>query len=166
MVEESDHPPLKSQATFDSYKRIIETRLVPKLGGIRLQALKPIDIEAYYTGLSGLSPSTVQIHHTILHSALKAAVRNGLVTRNVAALVENKGPRKTAGQDVLDHVWSADEAATFLKTAKAAGPQPAAFYRLALDTGARRGELAAVQWRSGPARRQGDDPADVAQEWP
>ncbi len=138
-------PPLKSQATFDSYKRIIETRLVPKLGGTRLQALKPLDIEAYYAGLSGLSPSTVQIHHAILHSALQTAVRNGLVTRNVAALVSNK-PRKTAGQDVLDHVWSADEAATFLKTAKAAGPQPAAFYTLALDTGARRGELAAVQW--------------------
>jgi integrase len=87
----------------------------------------------------------VQIHHAILHSALKAAVRNGLVTRNVAALVSNK-PRNGSGQDILDHVWTADEAATFLKTAKAAGPQPAAFYTLALDAGARRGELAAVRW--------------------
>jgi integrase len=138
-------PPLKSQATFDSYKRIVETQIVPKLGGTRLQALKPLDIEAYYSGLSGLSSSTVQIHHAILHSALKAAVHNGLVTRNVAALVSNK-PRKVAREDVLDHVWTADEAARFLKTAKAAGPQPAAFYTLALDTGARRGELAALQW--------------------
>jgi hypothetical protein len=54
-------------------------------------------------------------------------------------LVSNK-PRKTARQDVHDHVWSADEAETFLKTAKVAGAQPAAFYTLALDTGARRGE--------------------------
>jgi integrase len=138
-------PPLKSQATYDSYKRIIETRLVPKLGGIRLQALKPIDIEAYYAELSDLSPSTVQIHHAILHSALKAAVHNAMTIRNVAAIVSNK-PRKAAREDVHDHVWSADEAATFLKTAKAAGEQPAAFYTLALDTGARRGELAAVQW--------------------
>lgn len=110
-----------------------------------MQSLKPIDIEAYYGGLSGLSPSTVQIHHAVLHSALKAAVRNGLVTRNVASLVSNK-PRKGSGQDVLDHVWSVDEAATFLKAAKAAGPQPAAFYTMALDTGARRGELAALRW--------------------
>jgi len=138
-------PPLKSPATFDSYKRIIEVQIGPKLGGIRLQALKPIDIEAYYGDLSELSPSTVQIHHAVLHSALKAAVRNGLVTRNVAALVSNK-PRKGSGQDVLDHVWTADEAATFLKAAKAAGPQPAAFYTLALDSGARRGELAALRW--------------------
>jgi integrase len=87
----------------------------------------------------------VQIHHAILHSALKASVRNGLVTRNVAALVSNK-PRRGSGQDVLDDVWNADEAATFLKAAKAAGPQPAAFYTLALDTGARRRELAALRW--------------------
>lgn len=138
-------PPAKSQATFDSYQRIIETRLVPKIGGIRLQALKPIDIESYYSELSDLSPSTVQIHHAILHSALKAAVHNGLITRNVATLVSNK-PRKTGQQDVHDHVWSAAEAAKFLTTAKAAGAQPAAFYTLALDTGARRGELAALQW--------------------
>jgi hypothetical protein len=108
-------PPLKSQATFDSYKRIIESQIGPKLGGIRLQALKPIDIEACCGDLSDLSPSTV---HAILHSALKAAVRNGLVTRNVAALVSNK-PRKRSGQDVLDHVWSADEANKFLKAANA-----------------------------------------------
>ena len=145
MAPESRDSPLKAQGTFDSYKRIIEKSIVPKLGGTRLQVLKPIDIEAYYADLSALSASTVQIHHAILHSALKAAVRNGLVTRNVAALVTNK-PRKGSGQDVLDHVWSADEAGTFLKTAKAAGPQPAAFYTLALDTGARRGELAAVRW--------------------
>jgi integrase len=63
----------------------------------------------------------------------------------VAALVSNK-PRKGSGQDVLDHLWTADEAATFLKVAKAVGPQPAAFYTLALDTGARRGELAALRW--------------------
>jgi integrase len=138
-------PPLKAQGTFDSYKRIIEKSIVPKLGGTRLQVLKPIDIEAYYADLSTLSASTVQIHHAILHSALKAAVRNGLVTRNVASLVSNK-PRKGSGQDVLDHVWSAGEAAAFLKTATAAGPQPAAFYTLALDSGARRGELAAMQW--------------------
>lgn len=63
----------------------------------------------------------------------------------MAALVSNK-PHKASAQDVLDHVWSADEATAFLKAAKAAGPQPAAFYTLALDTGARRGELAALRW--------------------
>jgi integrase len=87
----------------------------------------------------------VQVHHALLHSALKAAVKSGLVTRNVAALVSNK-PKKVARQDVLDHVWTADEAAKFLKVANAVGSQPAAFYTLALDSGARKGELAALRW--------------------
>ena len=55
-------------------------------------------------------------------------------------------PKKAVRQDVLDHVWTAEEAGSFLSVAKAAGPQPAAFYALALDTGARKGELAAIRW--------------------
>lgn len=138
-------PPMKAQSTYDGYKRIITAHINPKLGAHRVQALKPLDIEAYYGGLKGLAPATVQVHHAILHSALAAAVKSNLVTRNVAALVSNK-PKKIAQEDVLDHVWSAEDAARFLIAAKQAGPQPAAFYTLALDSGARKGELAALQW--------------------
>jgi integrase len=42
--------------------------------------------------------------------------------------------------------WTAEEAATFLRTAKSAGPQPAAFYRLALDSGMRKAELSGLKW--------------------
>jgi integrase len=68
-----------------------------------------------------LSASTIQSHHTIIRSALEAAVRDRLVTRNVATLVKNK-PKKAIRQDVLDHVWTAEEAGAFLATAKEAGP--------------------------------------------
>jgi integrase len=47
---------------------------------------------------------------------------------------------------IFSSLWTVDEAATFLNAAKAAGPQPSAFYTLALDTGARRGGLAALRW--------------------
>lgn len=135
----------KTPATVNGYRRILDKHILPALGETRLQALKGIDLEAYYASRS-LSGATVQVHHTILNSALKAAVRAKLVPRNVAEDVTNK-PRKPAGQpDVLDHVWTAEEAGRFLKTARAAGPQPAAFYALALDTGARRGELASLKW--------------------
>jgi integrase len=42
--------------------------------------------------------------------------------------------------------WEADEARAFLVAAKAAGPQPAALYAFALDSGARKGELCGLQW--------------------
>jgi integrase len=38
------------------------------------------------------------------------------------------------------------EAQAFLATTKAASPQAAAFYALALDSGARRNELAGLRW--------------------
>lgn len=144
-IDKAIKPPLKAQATYDGYSRIIEKSIAPKLGTLRLQTLKPLDIEGYYSGLGTLAPSTVQVHHAILHSALGAAVKAGLVTRNVATLVSNK-PKKVVHEDVLDHVWTANQAAKFLTAAKAAGPLPAAFYALALDSGARRGELAGLQW--------------------
>jgi len=40
----------------------------------------------------------------------------------------------------------ATEARTFLAAAKAAGPRQAAFYALALDSGARKGELCGLRW--------------------
>ena len=62
-------------------------------------------------------------------------MRAGLVNRNVATLASNK-PRAPEGHDdVLANVWEAHEARQFLATAKAAGPQQAAFYTLALGTG-------------------------------
>lgn len=45
------------------------------------------------------------------------------------------------------HCWEDREARAFLSQAKAAGSQPAAFYSLALDSGARKAELCGLQWR-------------------
>ena len=53
---------------------------------------------------------------------------------------------RRAIEDVLANVWEAHEAKQFLGTAKAAGPQQAAFYSLALDTGIRKSELCGLQW--------------------
>ena len=147
LLEKAIKPPRRTQSTYDESLRIVEKHITPKLGALRLQALKPLDLEAYYTGPTTLASASVAVHHAILHSALKAALRAGLVYRNVAALAENK-PRARKGQsaDVLAHVWEAPEARQFLATAKAAGAQPAAFYTLAIDSGARKSELAGLKW--------------------
>ena len=144
-VDKALKPPRRTAGTYRVYTSTIKGHIEPKLGVIRLQELRALDIERYHADL-GLAPATGELHHAIINSALKAALRAGLVYRNVATLVENK-PRAPQGhQDVLDHVWTADEARTFVATAKAAGPQPAAFYTLALDSGARKSELAALRW--------------------
>lgn len=137
--------PRKAPGTTATYRHVVEKHLKPALGALRVQAVTPLDLEAYYAGL-GLAPGTAQMHHAILHSALAAAVRANLVPRNAAALVTGKPRAREGHQDVLDHCWRADEARKFLQTAKAAGAQPAAFYALALDGGLRKAELCGLRW--------------------
>ena len=138
-------PPRRTLRAYETYKSAITRHILPTLGAIRIQELRPCDIERYHANL-GLAPATGEKHHAIINSAIKAAMRAGLVTRNVATLVSNK-PRAPEGHDdVLANVWEAHEARQFLETAKAAGPQPAAFYSLALDTGMRKAELCGLQW--------------------
>ena len=87
----------------------------------------------------------MQVRHALLSSALNAAVRAGLISRNPASLVTGK-PRKRAQVHTLTRCWTAEEAGVFLAHTRTQGPQVAALYALALDTGARRGELAGLAW--------------------
>jgi integrase len=48
--------------------------------------------------------------------------------------------------DIAANCWTLSEAKAFLEVAKAAGPRPAAFYAVALDTGVRLGELCGLKW--------------------
>ena len=64
----------------------------------------------------------------------------------MAKLVIGKPHAPAGHRDALEHCWEAHEAKAFLTAAKAAGPQPAAFYSLALDSGARKGELCGLKW--------------------
>jgi len=150
-VDKAIKPPARTPRAYETYRSVISRHLTPALGGLPLQGLKAADLKRYYDekgqGARPLDPSTLEQHHTILHSALQAAVLEGLVQRNVAKLVVGKphAPRDRA--DARQHCWAADEARAFLAAAKAAGPQAAAFYALALDTGMRRNELAGLQWK-------------------
>ena len=144
-LDKAIKPPRRTIRGYEAYLSIITRHLKPKLGTIRLQDLRTLDIERYHADFS-LAPSTGEKHHTILNSALKAAVRADLLQRNVATLVENK-PRAPEGhEDVLANCWEAHEARCFLETAKAAGAQPAAFYAVALETGMRKAELCGLRW--------------------
>jgi integrase len=145
-LETAIKPPNKRLRSYETYKSVIHRHLTPALGSLRLQQVHPTDLQRYYTR-SPLAPTTLEQHHVILHSALKAAQRQGLVTRNVATLVMAK-PRRTEGHpDAMMHCWSAEEARQFLRVVPTTGPQMTAFYHLALDTGARRAELCGLLWQ-------------------
>jgi integrase len=134
-------------STYTRYKGIIEHDLMPsEIGRMLIQKLRPSHIETYYAA-SRVSPSTLTLHHAILHRALRKAAKDRIIPHNIAADLDNK-PRsdRRHRDDARQHCWTASEARTFLQAAKDAGPQPSAFYALALDSGARKGELCGLLW--------------------
>jgi len=140
-------PPQRTHRAYDTYKSVIKLHLKPAFEHVRLQGLRPLDVEAFLAKkATTFAPAMLEKVFTVLSSALKAAVKSGLVARNVASAVSNK-PRAPEGHsEAVSNCWSAEDAATFLVVAKEAGPQPAAFFALALDSGMRKSELAGLRW--------------------
>jgi hypothetical protein len=81
--------------TYETYERLMRLHLVPALGRVKLKNLSPAHVRGLYREKldSGLSPTSVQRVHALLHKALKQAVNDGLVARNVAQAV--KAPRQS-----------------------------------------------------------------------
>src|SRR6266508_3818536 len=122
-------------------------RVSERLGHVRLQDLRPLDIEELYAALlvdghrqgGGLSPKTVRNVHIALRRSLADAERFGLVHRNVAALVKAPTVQRKEFQ-----TWTADEVRTFLASVE--GDCLAAAWRLLASTGMRRGEVLGLRW--------------------
>lgn len=89
------------------------------------------------------TPSEWTVHQAwaVLRGALSAAVREELVSRNVAALVRVPVPRSAKGS-----TWSVDEARAFLESARADDDPLYTGYVLLLVLGLRRGELLGLAW--------------------
>ena len=73
-------------STLDSYRAIIDSRIKPSIGLIRLRDLTSLDIQKFYSSLltHGLSTGSVKNTHTMLHKALRDAVTERLIPRNYA----------------------------------------------------------------------------------
>lgn len=134
--------PSKAIRTYETYKSLIKVHLKPKLGEHPIGELRPDHLDAYYLA-STLSQKTLENHHHVLNGALSAAVAYKMIQDNPAALAMNK----PHGEESEAQCWDVDDAKRFLEAAEQRGPQSAAFYRLALETGARKGELCGFQWK-------------------
>lgn len=84
---------------------------------------------------------TVRQAWAVLRSALAQAVREELLTRNVAGMIRMPVPRSERRQ-----VWSVDDVRTFLESSRGAGDSLHAAYVVMLVLGLRRGELLGLGW--------------------
>src|SRR5215211_8579294 len=78
------------QRTYERYESIARVHIKPAIGRLKLKALTPAHARALYRQKldSGLAPRTVNYIHVTLHKALKQAVMDGLIPRNIADAVK------------------------------------------------------------------------------
>jgi len=139
-LDEVARPTLRA-STYDSYDDILKGHLIPGLGHVALAKLTPADIQTLLNRklASGLSPRRVQYIHAVLRRALVTAERWGMVTRNVAKLVD---PPRVPKHEITP--LTPEQAKRLIETS--AGDRHRALWITALGTGLRQGEVLGLRW--------------------
>jgi integrase len=129
------------ESTLWRDKSLITNHIKPALGRKRLRDLNALHLQGMYRGRldHGLSGSTVQKIHHIVHKALAQAVKWDLIPRSPANSVKAPAPSSKEMRPL-----SAGEARKLIEAA--AGDRLEALYVLAVHTGMRRGELLGLKW--------------------
>jgi integrase len=142
--------PLLSPRSAERYADLVRKNIVPLLGAVLLTQLQPMQISAAFSralesgrrdGRGGLSASTVRYMHAVLHKALGQAVLWNMLQRNPAHAVTP--PKFERGQMMaLDESQIAELLERFRPTRM--------FVPVLLGAmcGLRRGEIAALRWKS------------------
>jgi len=137
-----------SPRTLDSYQSIVNRHLIPNLGHLPLTQLQPQHIQEYYAraltagrvdGKGALSARSVLHIHRVLYQALNYAVRQGLLIRNIADLVDPPRARKAKMKTLIPQ-----EVSRLLNTAQDTPYYPIIY--AAVNTGLRQAELLGLRW--------------------
>ena len=136
-----------SPKTLERYRELAERQIIPHLGSILVQRLRPSHVADWHAVLlkSGgrggqpLAARTVGHAHRVLHAALARAAKLESVSRNVAAIL---APPKVEAREVETLT---DSQISDLLAGLAESPL-LPIVVTALGTGMRRGELCGLQW--------------------
>lgn len=136
-----------SPKTLERYRQLTEQQIIPHLGAVALQKLRPVQVHEWHEtllkagGKDGrpLSARTVGHAHRVLRRGLERAMRLEIVARNVAAALR---PPRVEATEV--EILSGDQIADVLAGLDGHALHPIVAF--ALGTGMRRGEICGLAW--------------------
>jgi integrase len=138
--------------TLANYRGSAEAYVIPRLGGLPLQALTAEHLDVLYRELErsgrrdggALAPKTVRHAHTMLRKALADAVKRGHLASNVADLANPPTQRQARSTAARDHVWTPEQLRAFLAAVR--DHRLYAAWHVVATTGMRRAELLGLRW--------------------
>ncbi len=128
--------------TLAAYRYNADRYLIPDLGRKKLVQLTARDLRLYFQGLRqrGVGVRTVKYVHSTLRASLQDAVREEILDRNVAALVQVPSPPKTERVPL-----TVDEVKSFLKASRDDRLYP--MFVVFAVLGMRRSEVLGLRWQ-------------------
>jgi len=134
--------------TIISYKNIAKAYIIPNLGQLELQNIKPVHILQYQNDMledgkrkkeGGLHQNTVRKHNVLLNKALRDAVELEFISRNPAESIKPPPYIKPKTEHLKP-----SEVQSILKVLE--GDMMHDIVSVAVKTGMRRGEILGLQW--------------------
>ena len=153
----ADKSPIQNEglahATFAQYQGIAKHQIIPKLGKIKARDLTRSRVDRWLRDLENshyirengkpvrYSANTLRLCRVTLGGALQWAMREGIVTRNVAREAAPPGGRPRPEK----HAMTEDQAMRLIESSR--GTPYGALWALLITTGLRRGEALGLRWQ-------------------
>ncbi|MEU5046837.1 tyrosine-type recombinase/integrase [Streptomyces griseorubiginosus] len=143
--------PTQRPNTYAQKETLVRLYLKPGLGKHYLHKLSIPVTQVYFTNLraAGMTASYIATIRKVLSSALTRAVREELITRNVARLIELPSEQEEKKERIL---WNQGEVRRFLTVIRS--DRLHAAYLMLPTSGLRNGELLGLRWQDVDAEKR------------
>lgn len=139
-----------SENSRSNYQGYLDKKIYPALGDLKLPEITPAQITALLLDIQaeGKAHSTVIKVYTILHSFFKMAYLGDMIDRNPMDKVERPKPRKDEVKASGPLAYTPSEVQKIVAGLEREPLKWRALVHLLIDTGIRRGECCALQWKN------------------